>query len=261
MRWSHIPPIGSRELYEVPLRIAQADIIRARKRCTGERATGMGLGAIGGLTVEAAEADVLLKVCQWRLEMLKKEANEIKPPRARWGGTMTTVGQRAFLIGGWGSISVMSMGIPHKKPAGRAEEEEVGLPLLDLENEYSRRRREEGEFQALLEKERSFAEVQSEFARLETVHMLREKARKQREKEQDEMRRMALEEIRSSVPALSKPAPVRMTAVNETAMWVEWNEVTVDAAGYPMDRTAVTYYLYAKIGYQSLLKGDRVGVI
>jgi hypothetical protein len=57
---------------------------------------------------------------------------------------------------------------------------------------------------------RSFAEVQSEFARLETVHMLREKARKQMEREQDEMRRMAMEEIRSSVPALSKPAPVRM---------------------------------------------------
>ena len=68
---------------------------------------------------------------------------------------------------------------------------------------------------------------------------------------------------RSAVPPLLVPPQVRLVKANEHTMWVEWDRLKFDAddARVADPKTSVTYYLYAKIGYQSLLVGDRVNVL
>ena len=60
--WTQRPPVTSKEYYEYPLKIAAADLIRARKRVTGEKATALSLGAVRGRTVELAEAEAVAEV-------------------------------------------------------------------------------------------------------------------------------------------------------------------------------------------------------
>ena len=52
LRWHQPAPAASKEQYEAPLRVAAADVIRARNRCRDERATALALGARNGQTVE-----------------------------------------------------------------------------------------------------------------------------------------------------------------------------------------------------------------
>jgi hypothetical protein len=58
---------------------------------------------------------------------------------------------------------------------------------------------------------------------------------------------MALEEIRSAVPPLFKPASVRLVQANEHTLWVAWDRVKFDADDARIDARAVVYYLYAKV--------------
>jgi len=61
---------------------------------------------------------------------------------------------------------------------------------------------------------------------------------------------MALEEIRSAVPPLFKPAPVRLVQANEHTLWLTWDRVKFDADDARIDARAVVYYLYAKVMIQ-----------
>lgn len=58
------------------------------------------LGALNGKTIELAEAQCVLEVCQWRLSVLQSEqAEHTAAPPARWGATLLPHGQRLIYIG------------------------------------------------------------------------------------------------------------------------------------------------------------------
>lgn len=73
---------------------------------------------------------------------------------------------------------------------------------------------------------------------------------------------MAFEDIRSSLPPISKPPPVELVQANATTLWVKWDRITRHnfTKKAVADPASVTYYLYIQTGFQNILKGDRVRV-
>ena len=52
-------------------------VLCLQKRVRSERATAKSLGAVHGRTVELAQAEAVLAVCQWRLRSLLRESQEV----------------------------------------------------------------------------------------------------------------------------------------------------------------------------------------
>ena len=101
---------------------------------------GMSIGVKNGLTPELAEAEAVLTICKWRKRMLEKEKSEFcLPPTSRWGNTLCETGQRAILLGGWGTDKI-------------CEKDESFM--IDLEPELEKNRRLQEEFEAKLERDR-----------------------------------------------------------------------------------------------------------
>lgn len=62
--WSEPQPMDSKDYLDGPLRVAEADIKRAKERLGVEKARGVAEGARAGITVEVVEAETILKVCK-----------------------------------------------------------------------------------------------------------------------------------------------------------------------------------------------------
>jgi len=73
---------------------------------------------------------------------------------------------------------------------------------------------------------------------------------------------MELEDIRSSLPPISKPPSVELVQANATTLWVRWDRITRHnfTKKAVADPGSITYYLYIQTGFQNILKGDRVSV-
>lgn len=246
-KWRSLPPPRDTHCQmDEPLKMAETDIIRARNRLENERSRGHMLGAVHGMTVETAECEAVLLVCEWRKRMLLIERDELRdPPLHRWGCSLAAVGQRAYLVGGW--------------TATRAADREDVL-MLDFEDELERRRRQETEFHARLERERRSEEAQKHCHDLLTKHELEVRARAQVERERKETATMSAEDFRSSFPPLLKPACVRFVKASRSTIWVCWDAMTVNTRNAHVHPDSVTYALYKRIGLHIIIKGDRVSV-
>ena len=98
MVWSNPIPIENTESLTIPLQIAESDIIRAKKRVASERDIAKSLGARRNMTVELAEAEAILNVCEWRKGMLLKEQSELVPsPGNCFGVTFERIGKVLFV--------------------------------------------------------------------------------------------------------------------------------------------------------------------
>jgi len=101
-------------------------------------------GALNGKTVELCEAQAVLEVCRWRQSMLHKEqAEQSGAPAPRWGANLLRHGQRLFYVGGWSGDAAVQKG---SGSSGST------VMVLNVEQEYERRRRLEDEYKARLER-------------------------------------------------------------------------------------------------------------
>eukprot|EP01038_Epipyxis_sp_PR26KG_P009542 gene9542-12852_t len=244
--WEHPIPINSTESLQDALRIAQADIIRAKNKIKEEKARGLSLGALNGKTVELAEAEIVLKVCHWRHSVLLNEEKQLNaPPMSRFGSAVLSLHQRLIYIGGWNQSQAAASG---------------DVMVLSLEQEHEKRRRLDDEFKARLERNRIKEEAEAHMANVQSVYELRAIKQAQLDAEENERRLMAIEEIISSLPPLSMPRKPRYVMSNQHSIWVEWDRVNINANKEKIDPNSVTYYLYMETGFENLLINDRVMV-
>ena len=244
MKWFQPHPVNSAEMYEIPLQIAESDVIRSSHKVKDEKLRALSLNARNGMTVELAEAEAVLNVCKWRFKTLEKEKeNSQSSPLARWGATFTKFGQRAFYLGGWGHNAIIGKN---------------GIFELDLEHELEKRRREIEDFRAKLERDKTMQDGLENMSNMQSAYELRALIMAEKMNEAREKRQMAFEEILSTVPPLSIPAPIRFVKANSNTIWVEWDRVKKNADNYPVNPDSITYYLYVRNGYRHLRKEDRV---
>jgi hypothetical protein len=178
--------------------------------------------------------------------MLLLERDELRdPPVHRWGCSLEGVGQRAYLLGGWTATAA----------AHRSD-----ILILDFEDELERRRRQEMEFYAKLERERQSEESLRFSHELQTKHELEVFIQAQRDREIRETSCMIEEDIRSSFPPLFKPQCVHFVKSNRNTIWLSWDAVTFNSRGIAVDPSTIKYSLYKQGGFPSLLKGDLVEV-
>jgi hypothetical protein len=247
MIWKQTTPVESADYFDMPLQIANADIVNAQRRCEAEKMRGHSLGAKNGLTVEYREAENVLNVCKWRLNVLQKEFESSRtPPPPRFGCTLTKVNQRAFYLGGWNEKRI----VPKKD-----------ILVIDMENELEKRRRESDETTAKLERDRKDGEAQSFISNIQTAYELRFVILKEKANEARERREMAVGEICSSVPPLTVPEPVRLVKSNSTTIWIEWDRADTNADKYFIDPAKITYMIWMKNGFSRLAIEERVLVL
>lgn len=246
-RWSQRSAVGSVESLDGPLQIADSDILRAKQRVAVEKDRGKALGARNGMTVELAEAEVVLNVCHWRRKMLLREKSNLRePPPPRWGASFDAVGCRAFYLGGWGANEVVG-----------ADDSFI----LDLEHEMERRRREMDEFHLKLERDRKNEQNTSNLRDMQSAYELRAMLLAEKSNEAKECHAMGVQDLISSIPPLSIPNPVRLVKVNDHTMWVAWDRLHETVTKQSIDPSTVRYNLYMISGYQNLTIEDRVLVM
>ena len=245
-RWVLSRPKASAQALDGPLSIAEADLIRARERVQAEKARGLSLGVLNGKTIEFVESEAILQVCEWRLKMLLQEKQQTRPaPPACWGTNgFELVRQRAFMLGGWEDNKGMDMS--------------EGPLLLDFETEAERIRREADEFSAKLQLERDEQESKARLDNFLSAAELRALREREALMEEKERRIMAIEEILSALPPLSKPNLVHFIKANDHTVWVAWDRVNTKANGEHIEEDEVVYFLYVKSDFQTIIKGDRV---
>jgi len=245
MLWTQPAPLDSTEYLEGPLRAAEQDITRAIQSADEAKMRGLSLGAKKGITVQYIEAEKVLEVCRWRKRMLLRERAEFRnPPSSRWGCSLTQIDQRAIFLAGWSADSVVVKG---------------DIYTLDLEDELERRRRIESEFRAKLERQQGIEERHALQLEIQSAYELRAMIAGQRAQEARERELMAVEEVRSALPPLSRPNKVLLTKANDRSMWVEWERVLKDADNYYLkDPHSIVYILYARGGFAHIHEGDRV---
>jgi hypothetical protein len=256
-KWTVSKPKQTAQYIDTALSIAEADLIRARQRCEAEHCRGLSLGALNGQTVELAEAEAVLDVCQWRKHALMIEKQSTRPaPVPCWGANgLELVRQRAYLMGGWDSDG---HGIP------MCGESKAHITLLDCESEGERTRRLADEFGSKLELEQRVADEKAKLNKFLSAAELRILKEKEMKREAIERRLMCIQDILSSLPPLSKPNPVEFVKSNEHTIWVRWdrvNEPVKLSTGRVVDPKDITYRLYMRSEFHHLLKGDRVVVI
>ena len=247
MTWLEPAPIQTSNYFDIPMQIAESDIIRAEQKCKEEKLKGMSKGVRRGETPAFAEAEAVLQICKWRKNMLSLEKHSFRrPPSSRWGGTLCTMGQRALLMGGWGAANIINDNDSY---------------VIDLEPELERNRRLEDEFEAKLERERVAEEGANYADLLSANYEKRAMAAAERANEAREREQMAVEEIRCCVPPLSVPNPVRLVAASHNTIWVEWDPPVKKSSGDKLtdeEMAKVMYILWVSGGYVKLYEGDRV---
>lgn len=63
------------------------------------------------------------------------------------------------------------------------------------------------------------------------------------------------------MPPLSFPDPVRFVKANHNTIWVEWDRLTEDSGGNPIDPKEIIYFLYMKCSIETLRENDEVLVV
>jgi len=230
MRWIEPRPVDTTNYFDEPIKIAETDVTRARRRVEDEKLHGMSLGVRQGETPALAEAEAVLEICKWRLRMLTMERESFRsPPSCRFGHTLCTMGKRAILLGGWNEMKIV---------------DKEDTYVVDIEPELERNRRLEEEFEARLERDRVADETANLADSLSTEYEKRmliaaEKADQEREREL-----MAIEEIRCCVPPISQPSPVRMVKASHNTIWVEWDPVEKNSNGDLLDESALSKVIF-----------------
>jgi hypothetical protein len=247
MVWFQAAPRSSSEYLELPISIAGADVTRAKGKVQLERDRGKSLGAKNGMTVELAEAEAVEKVCQWRLQQLQHDAeNMVAPPSPRWGATTVVCRSRGFVIGGWHN----KLAVPN-----------TDSYILDLEQEHERRRREDDEFAKRLESQRRNEEARSASADMQSAYELKQLIAAESDNALKERHLMGIEDILSCVPPLTRMSKPECVKVNATTVWLEWELLTQDSRELPIDPSTVTYRVWMVPGYTHYAVEDRVLVM
>ena len=245
--WTQPAPRESSEFLELPVSIAESDVLRAKVRVNLEKDRGKALGARNGMTLELSEAEAVLKVCEWRYTKLKHEMNNTTPPPApRWGMTFVKNRSRGFMFSGWNKDKIV---------------ENQNLFVLDLEQEHERRRREDDEFQQKLETDRQNEEARNASANMQSAYELQQMIKAEKGNEAKERRKMVIEDVLSCVPPLTKPATPRLVMANQHSMWLTWDRITQNSVGNPLRTDEIKYNLYMINGYQHFTMEDRVLVM
>lgn len=271
--WSEPKSMETTDYLDGPLRVADNDIARAKRRVETERSRGLSLGAREGVTVEFMEAEAILNVCRWRKQMLLNEQSDLlSPPNACFGmdgcimgaaGNPSGFGNRAIFHGGWNFGGIWG-GINHQvlqfgdHENLKCKEAVNCCIVLDLEQEMERRRRLEEEFHAKLERDRIENEKANFQRKVQSLFELREVQNREAKQQAVELEKMALEDYISSLPPLSLPPKVRLVKANEHTLWLWWPEVRVNSYGRRVEPSSITYYLYMAGGFETLQLGDRV---
>ncbi len=245
--WTQPAPRETSEFLELPLSIAESDVMRAKVRVQMEKDRGKALGARNGMTLELAEAEAVLKVCQWRHSIIHAEkVNMTQPPAPCWGMSFVMHRSRGFLFSGWNKDKIVLS---------------RNMYVLDLEQEHERRRREDDEFHQKLETNRRNEEARNASANMQSAYELQQMLKAEKTNEAKERQKMVLEDVLSCVPPLTKPQPVRLVKANQHSMWLEWDPVVVNSVGTPLRPDEVKYNLYMINGYEHFAAEDRVLVM
>lgn len=104
---------------------------------------------MNGKTIELAEAEAVLAVCKWRKDVLLKEQSESlssTSPPPRFAAALTRTGQRLLYSGGWYVHGAVPKG---------------DLMVLNLEHELEKRRRQNDEYVARMERQRYYSSIKS----------------------------------------------------------------------------------------------------
>lgn len=247
MIWSQVSPQDTGEYLEIPLRIAEAEVMRAISKVALERDRGKALGAKNGMTMEVAEAEAVLKVCKWRANRVKLEIQSaLQPPPPRWGSCLVGAGPRAYYLNGWYSSEIV----------GRQE-----AYVLDLEQEHERRRREDEEFHRELEAKRRAEESQTAAGDMQSAYELRQLILNEAVNAAKERHKMGIEDILSSIPAITTPEAPRLLKANAQSLWLGWDPVEYDSREIPVNPEKVQYKVYMITSYNHVAVGDRVYVM
>lgn len=226
MRWIEPRPVDTTNYFDEPIKIAETDVLRARRRVDDEKLRGMSHGVRRGETVALAEAEAVLEICKWRLRMLTMERESFRPPPScRFGHTLCTMKKRAILLGGWDDTEITS------------KEESY---VLDMEPELERNRRIEEEFEARLERDRVADETANLADSLSAQYEMRMRIAAEKADQARERELMAIEEIRCCVPPISKPNPVRFVKASHNTIWVEWDPVEKNSNNDVLDEAALS---------------------
>jgi len=280
---------------------AAIDVKRAQKDCEHELSRGLSLGIPQGITREYLDARALRDVMSWRFTTLKKEVETLThSPLTRWGLTLAyPKGQRLLLFGGWqppiseesiksfldfaSTLSVhtyntsqKNLPFNHEKYSGHVKLQNIlnmscvdmgsavdmtNIVILDCEQDLERRRRIEDEFLTRLERERMSVEKRARQERVVSMYDLRLRKEAEQRAEIAEMALMGVEDIRSALPSLTRPNPVRLIKANEHTMWLEWDSVQTDCIGRPLPPGEPTYLLYLRGGFEGIQEGDPVWIL
>mmetsp|Transcript_6105 Transcript_6105/g.8527 ORF Transcript_6105/g.8527 Transcript_6105/m.8527 type:complete len:1139 (-) Transcript_6105:212-3628(-) len=248
-RWEQPIPVESSDSLKEAIAIATADVIRARRRLTDNKSRGLSQGLLNGRTVELAEAEAVLEVCEWRKQaLLREQLHFSTPPLGRWGATLTLIGQRLVYCGGWSATSAIKQG---------------DVAVLNLEQQHERLRRLADEHQAALSRQLNEVNRRSSIEQAQSLFEL--KARREAEllDLQREGKAMELEDLLSGIPPLSQPTSVRLVHANAHTLWLEWDRITQhNVTKKPVSNpAAVTYSLYMQRGFHNMLPADRVSVV
>lgn len=258
---------------------AKMDEKISETRCEEEKWRGMAMGVSQGLTLEYMQAVTLRDISRWRRQEVEKDISSIqKAPITRWGFTIGyACGMRAFLFGGWepttrigdGSTSNVILGTKkvlvnkarNRLDLGQAASKSLDILVMDLEHDLERRRRLEEEFHARLERERQLTEKRARQLQILTMYDVRKAKEAELLAESAERAMMTIEDIRSSLPPLSRPNPVRLKHCNEHTMWLEWDKVAVNTRRQSLPAGQPTYMLFMRGGFETISLGDNVWVL
>jgi hypothetical protein len=245
--WIQCAPRDTSEYLELPVQIAESDVVRAKARVQLEKDRGKALGARNGMTVELAEAEAVQKVCQWRYNLLHMEMVDMtQPPAPRFGFSFAKYGSRSYLFSGWNAKNAEMSG---------------NFYVLDLEQEHERRRREDDEFHEKLEKDRKNQEARNASADMQSAYELQQMIRAEKVNEAKERMKMVVEDVLSCVPPLMQPKPIRYVKGNQNSMWLEWDRIRTNSVGNLVGDDDIKYNVYMINGYQHFAYEDRVLVM
>ena len=247
-RWS-VPTVEDTPAAMLPTLNAAATAVRRAKRVLEDAiGTACSMGVPGSRSLDVAESEAMLKVCEWRLATLQRQVGALKSaPRGRYGHAAVAMGQRIYFVGGWEEDRCVGSG--------------TEIVVLDLEQADERERRTREEFHARLERERRIQEFLDEQSRKQREYEDRIRIAAEREREADETAKMEFEDLLSRLPPKTFAPTPTLKFANKHTIWVKWNRVLFDSQARPLHPSDVTYILKARGGFVNFDVGASVLVL
>ncbi|GMH80410.1 hypothetical protein TL16_g08534 [Triparma laevis f. inornata] len=244
-RWT-IPAVENTPFAMLPtLDAAKNAVRRANRVLEDEIGTAQSMGVPGGRSIEVAEAEAVLSVCNWRLKSLQEQCKMLRdPPPGRYGHTAVAMGQRIYFVGGYEA----------DRSVGSGDE----MVVLDLEQSDERERRLREEFHARLERERRIKDFLDEQARKQAEYEDRIRREREQKKERQERKQMEFEDMLSRLPPKTFAPTPQFKFANKHTIWLKWEQVKKNSEGNWIGAGRVVYRLFKKGGYQHLERGSKV---